>query len=362
MQSISRLVVIAGLPVLFFGAASRGLAQEESAGWEKYDFIAGEHVIYFEDFTALLAASVMNRLADVKPGASIDPRQGVPFLRVHPPGGYVAALPEELPEHFTIDFDLSVDADNGNGVRIKVLDGGISNPSVFECSQRSVAVVNSQGGGKSVEVHRLLGFDDLGQRTFHCALTVDGSRARAYVDKLQALDIPNANFGRSGKVQIEVTRGSGAVVADSSDSSEAPAIPDAAWLTNVRIATGVSPVSYDDLNRTGRVVTHGILFVVGSALIRPESTPTLRRVGDMLKAHGDLSLGIEAYTDNVGPLNDTRILAKRRATAVALWLVKNYGIKSSRLIPSGPGATKPLAPNRAPIGRLQNRRIELVKQ
>ena len=117
MRSISRLVVIAGLPVLFFASASRSMAQDETAAWEKYDFIPGERIIYFEDFTAVLPASVINRLGDLTPGASLDPRQGVPFLRVTPPGGYIAALPEALPEHFTIDFDLSVDGANENGVR-----------------------------------------------------------------------------------------------------------------------------------------------------------------------------------------------------------------------------------------------------
>src|SRR5712691_6513814 len=40
---------------------------------------------------------------------------------------------------------------------------------------------------------------------------------------------------------------------------------------------------YDALVADGRVVTRGIFFDTGSDRIRPESTPTLKMIGDMLK-------------------------------------------------------------------------------
>jgi len=54
-------------------------------------------------------------------------------------------------------------------------------------------------------------------------------------------------------------------------------------------------------------------------------------------------------------------LSERRAASV-----KNYrataGIDASRLTTVGYGQEKPVAPNDNPIGKTQNRRVELVKQ
>ncbi len=48
------------------------------------------------------------------------------------------------------------------------------------------------------------------------------------------------------------------------------------------------------------MATHGILFAVNSARIRPESTPTLEEIGEMLQDHPDLRLSIEGHTDSDG--------------------------------------------------------------
>jgi OmpA-OmpF porin, OOP family len=49
----------------------------------------------------------------------------------------------------------------------------------------------------------------------------------------------------------------------------------------------------------GRVATQGIYFDTGSDRIRPESTPTLKEIGAMLKDHPELKLTIEGQTRTV---------------------------------------------------------------
>jgi outer membrane protein OmpA-like peptidoglycan-associated protein len=170
---------------------------------------------------------------------------------------------------------------------------------------------------------------------------------------VQVLDIPNTTFGRSNKIHIEVLG-----TEDPSHIDENAPV----WLTNIRVAGGGNSLGYDELLKTGRLATHGIVFVVASARIRPESAPTLRSIGEMLKALPDLKLSIEGHTDNVGLAADNQILSKRRAAAVVAWLSDNYGIAPARLTAIGFGSTRPIAPNVSTIGRQRNRRVELVKQ
>ena len=119
---------------------------------------------------------------------------------------------------------------------------------------------------------------------------------------------------------------------------------------------------YDALAEKGRVATQGIYFDTGSDRIRPESTPTLKEIGTMLKDHPDLKLTIEGHTDNVGSAaveSGAEREAGRGGAAVP-----------DRQLPAGwrpahgqgPRGSKPAAGNETAEGRQQNRRVELVKK
>jgi outer membrane protein OmpA-like peptidoglycan-associated protein len=128
----------------------------------------------------------------------------------------------------------------------------------------------------------------------------------------------------------------------------------------VRIAAGGRDL-YDALSRDGRVATHGILFATNSDVIRPESTPTLKEIGDMLAAHPELRLAIEGHTDSDGDDTYNQDLSERRAAAVKAYLVASHGVDAGRLQTAGFGESKPAADNGTPEGKQQNRRVELVR-
>jgi outer membrane protein OmpA-like peptidoglycan-associated protein len=119
---------------------------------------------------------------------------------------------------------------------------------------------------------------------------------------------------------------------------------------------------YDVLQADGRVATQGILFDTDSDVIRPESTPTLREIGEMLQEHGDMSLLIEGHTDSAGEADYNLELSESRAQSVVEYLVASYGIDSNRLAAAGFGESNPVGDNSTPEGRQQNRRVELVVQ
>ena len=118
---------------------------------------------------------------------------------------------------------------------------------------------------------------------------------------------------------------------------------------------------YDAIMSAGRVATQGIFFDTGSDRIRPESTPTLKQIGDMLKEHADLKLAVEGHTDNTGTAAANQALSEKRAQAIVTYLKSTYSVAADRLQAKGLGQTKPASSNDTSEGRQQNRRVELVK-
>jgi outer membrane protein OmpA-like peptidoglycan-associated protein len=70
---------------------------------------------------------------------------------------------------------------------------------------------------------------------------------------------------------------------------------------------------------------------------------------------------IEGHTDAQGGAEYNQGLSERRANAVKLYL-QAAGIEATRLRAAGYGFTQPVGPNDDPLGRAQNRRVELIRQ
>jgi outer membrane protein OmpA-like peptidoglycan-associated protein len=132
-------------------------------------------------------------------------------------------------------------------------------------------------------------------------------------------------------------------------------------LTRVRFAESTPDFSHTIMS-AGRYVTHGILFDTGSDRLKPESAAVIKSIAAGLQANADLKLKIEGHTDSTGDAALNLDLSKRRAAAVKQVLVAEFQIDVARLTTDGLGATKPLEPNDTPQGRAQNRRVEFVKE
>jgi len=116
----------------------------------------------------------------------------------------------------------------------------------------------------------------------------------------------------------------------------------------------------DDLEKLGRSRVYGINFDTDSDRIKEESKPTLDKIVALLKAEPGLKLTIEGHTDSTASAEYNQRLSGRRAAAVSSYL-EAAGIDGSRLSSVGYGATRPVASNDTPLGRAQNRRVELAK-
>jgi outer membrane protein OmpA-like peptidoglycan-associated protein len=157
--------------------------------------------------------------------------------------------------------------------------------------------------------------------------------------------VPNAVFPRSDKLYLAV----------GSAADDRPIL-----VGPMRVAEGGLDL-YDRLERDGRAATQGILFGYNSARIRPESTPTLEAIAQMMADHPELRLDVEGHTDADGEEGYNQTLSEQRAAAVTAYLVEQHRISGSRLTAHGFGESRPVASNSSPEGKQQNRRVELVR-
>ena len=85
----------------------------------------------------------------------------------------------------------------------------------------------------------------------------------------------------------------------------------------------------------------------------------LDNIAAVLVENPDLMLEIEAHTDNTGSAEQQDSLTFDRAIAIKSALVLR-GVNASRINATGFGDSAPLADNATPLGKLQNRRVEII--
>ena len=318
------------------GAAAAPARQDPGTGaWANYDFVPGERVIFADDFTADRVGNFPRRFEFKSGNMEIVEWEGRRWLRGES-GEFLINLPETLPERFTLEFELW---GHGNAMQIAFVDTTSGSEHRVEINAHSAYLRSGAVQGEG----------SLGLKTTEAPVSIriamDGDYLKLYANEKRALNVPNAKLGRSNRIYVYLNGW----------SAEQPRM-----IANVRVNAGGREL-YDALSADGRVATQGILFDTGSDRIKPESTPTLQEIADMLSQHADLKLTIEGHTDNVGNAASNKTLSEQRAAAVKVYLVSK-GIDAARIETAGLGDTKPSAPNTTPEGRQQNRRVELVRR
>jgi outer membrane protein OmpA-like peptidoglycan-associated protein len=69
-------------------------------------------------------------------------------------------------------------------------------------------------------------------------------------------------------------------------------------------------------------------------------------------------INVEGHTDSIGNADYNQKLSQKRADAIRNYLIKEFGIKESKLRAEGVGETRPIADNGNFQGRQENRRVE----
>lgn len=112
-----------------------------------------------------------------------------------------------------------------------------------------------------------------------------------------------------------------------------------------------------------KVRLKGVQFASNKAVINHKSADLLQKVDKALNSIGGVNaITVEGYTDSVGPDEKNKEISQKRADAVQDYLVTKGQQSKDKVKAVGMGEETPIADNKTPAGRAQNRRIDLVIQ
>ncbi len=341
-----------------------GQEQTQLQSYSKYDFITGEKVIFYEDFSQdaigdFPALWNTNGSAEVV-NTNLFPGHWMKFDMKN--CVWTDAL-LDLPDNYTIEYDIIPITGEFNAKYIgyymelmqannaKTWDGGTS-------PGKGGFWLRVDGNGRldyrtwlnkqDCNGYGLSGYKDGNQfkqiknQKYHIAIWVQKSRIRLYQEQDKIFDLPKAF--PTGCVKPDRLRFESG----------------AAMVTNIRIAVG-APDMRNKLMTEGKLITYGIYFDVNKDIVKPESYGTLKEISTILNEVPDVKVKIVGFTDSDGADAANLDLSKRRAASVKNELVKSFGVNGDRLVTDGLGEGQPVAPNDTPANKALNRRVEFIK-
>ena len=333
--------------------------------YSKYDFTPGERITWYEDFTPDAIGDLPDKWNTNGAGevATVEGKQGKWFMLTKK-GFYMPDGVDSLPENFTLEYDMLIDKPvHSWGIYTALAELKNRNkPEDWQSSATNYYSLNilpgNEGLGSCNYERKKMGereaatttqityFKDI-SRSVHISFWRQKERLRVYINEDKVWDVPKAIVPEAKLNSlifwIQLTDGN--------------------WnflISNLRLAVG-APDTRKKILEQNKWVTHGILFDVNSAIIKPESYGTLKEMANVLKEYADLKVKIVGHTDADGKDDANLDLSKRRAAAVKEALAKEFGIDESRMETDGKGEGEPIDKNDTPAGKANNRRVEFIK-
>lgn len=326
--------------------------------FSKFDFIPGEKVIYFDDFS-------QDAIADFPASWNTNSSGEVITTNLFPgnwfkmtgTGWFIPEGISALPENFTVQFDFVVQCPeeeiNGHSFSLTIIDGNYDNPEEGGAipgtagfhlwfTKHSIDFSNYDNGEYIIDGRKDI-MTDVNEMV-KVSISAQKQRVRVYMNETKVFDVPR---GLPANHIYNMFR-------FENNSVCSP------FISNFRVAAGL-PDTRNKLLTEGKLVTRGILFDTNSDKIKPESYGTLKDIASVLKENANVKVKIVGHTDSDGSDASNLDLSKRRSLSVKQSLINDFGIDASRMETDGKGESEPTDKNDSPQGKANNRRVEFIK-
>jgi hypothetical protein len=318
--------------------------------WENYDFVPGNRVIFYTDFSEDRVGNFARGLRYRSGPGEVVERDGIKVLRSVGRTEFLIPVGKKLPQRFTLEIDAIAPLERDEAIAFEggpELDRGEQSAELSWNPQRA-SITSSAFNNRNMDVRTPEELQPvLANQPVHLRMLMDGVYLKFYVNERRVYNIPEFPFRRDSVIRVSLVGGEETGMAT--------------FLTSIRVAESETDVLYDALVAKGRWVTQGILFATGKAELQPESRPVLKEIAAALQQHPELKILIEGHTDNVGVPAANLALSEARAAAVKAALVAQFAADAARISTKGFGDSRPSVPNTSAGGRAQNRRVEVVK-
>lgn len=309
-------------------------------GWEKYDFIPGYRVVFYDDFSGERVGEKPAAWKQIEGKTEVILFDNRRWLRAIDQS-FVAPMVETMPAQFTLEMDFYVTPRGYSGnYRVDVY-GQTDNDWTALTIEEFGAYFNTSWGLSLEYPLELKG-------RHHLAMTVTNEGFKCYVDSVRVVSTPKSGNFRPHDVEIFLPGGE-----EQGD--------DKSVITNVRLAD-LDKNFREQIQTNQKIVTYGIPFAPGAATPKPEAMATLKELATLMQNDLSLNLSIECHVYESDDQNANNRLSQQRAEAIRGMLVSIYKADGDRLRTKGWGSSKPLAEDDTVDGRGMNRRVEFVKR
>lgn len=331
--------------------------------YSKYDFVPGAKVLVYEDFSQDNVGEFPGKWNTNSSGEVVTlSNEPGHWLMLNKKGLFMPEYIKELPDNFTLEFDLLY-VGATPWLDLYLLTGGTGQDALKgDVGKRSgvnigiQAIPRDKGGlvhiysynDGNTMLDNQTEFSNNGNTKMKISIWRQKQRLRVYLDQNKLLDLPKA-FPADKKYD-------NVMFYTWSDFEK-----DTKYLIgNIKLAVG-DPDTRNKLISEGKFSTTGILFDVNSSNIKPESYGSIKDIADVLKDNTNIRVKIIGHTDSDGDHANNVILSRKRAEAVKAMLESEFNIDASRMQTDGKGDAEPAASNSTPEGKAQNRRVEFIK-
>lgn len=326
----------------------------------KYDFIPGDKVILYDDFSQdavgdFPALWTGNSAGEIN---TINIASGNWFNLNSTDGNYFYLNDIDFPKNFIIEFDI-VPKTKGGRIAAGLLLYGESKRKEMDNSPQpgnggimiSIEKQNwNTWGYKSGENEKITGKSDvnpvIAEKVNHVIIWFQGRRVRIYHQQAKVLDVPTNLYAdvKLSRLCFRLSRGASSC----------------SYISNLRI-TDAAPDMRSKLITEGKLVSYGIYFDVNKDVVKSESYGTIKEIAKVLTDNSNVKIKIVGHTDSDGDDKSNLDLSKRRAASVKNVLVKDFGIDASRIETDGKGESESIAKNDSAVNKALNRRVEFIK-
>ena len=332
--------------------------QQKLESYTQYDFVPGDKIILFEDFSQdavgdFPALWTSNGSGEVK---TINIADGKWLHMNVDEAVYCFAREIAFPENFIMEFDLIPNAEYEE-----------FELTLYEDPENDELDTDLYPGEKGIHFH--LNSDYGGgwmtkgyyedkwlegssqknmiekEKINHVIIWVQKRRVRIYHQGAKVLDMPtNLPSG----IKLNRLR-----FANLNEECKP-------FVSNIKITTA-SPDTRSKLLSEGKLISYGIYFDSGKDVVKPESYGSIKEIATVLQENPGVQIKIIGHTDSDGNDALNLDLSKRRALSVKNYLVKEFSIDAGRVETDGLGEGQPLESNNTSVGKAKNRRVEFIK-
>jgi OOP family OmpA-OmpF porin len=330
----------------FFTAGAGGALQAQNNKipeiWEKYDFIPGYQIVFYDDFSGDRVGEKPQAWKLIEGKAEVILFNNQRWLRALNET-FVAPVLEALPAQFSFEMDFYVTPRGYSGnYRLDVY--GQTDNDWLACTVEEASFSFNTSWGLSLDYP----FDEPLQGRHRLAMMATNEGFKCYIDSIRVVSATKSGTFRPRDFEIFLPGGE----KEGDDKSVITEIRVAALDKNLR----------EQIQQNGKIISYGIPFATGAATPQPQAFATLKELAALLQNDLSLNLSIECHVDEAEEESNNNRLSQQRAAAIREMLIGFYKVDGDRLRTKGWGSAKPLKDSDTVDGRAANRRVEFVKR